>query len=191
MDPALSGLEFGADMLNSLMMGEHQEAPSIQGSNRLQQVWNADMQSENTLENEQDEQESFLDRQLKSRFTESRADLNTVHSYEKRQAERQQQAQELIVQLRTISNQAGEQAAQSQITAVQGIQGKAGEYHITFLETIVRSAALMRQRAQESNTWIAQSAQRRGDKKNYWNMFHKHGSQWFQSGERAIVTSVG
>lgn len=192
-DPALSGLELGADMLNALMTGDAEQTPSAQGSTRFQDIWNANEGASPAQSFNEDEnaQESFLDRELRMRTSESAEHLRTVRGYDRRETERQQKAEELIAQLRTLSDQAGEAAAQSQVTAVQGITGKAGEYHITFLEKIIRATAALKQRASESNSWIAHSNQRKSDKLGYWGMFHKHGSQWFQSGERAVTTSVG
>lgn len=192
-DPALSGLELGADMLNALMTGDSESTPSNQGSTRLQDIWNANegVSPAQSFEEDENEPESFLDRELRMRNSESVEHLRTVREYDRREAERQRMAEELIAQLRTLSTQAGEAALKSQVTAVQGISGKAGEYHITFLEKMVRAAAVLKHQAGESNSWIAQSNQRRSDKLGYWDMFHKHGSQWFQSGERSITTSVG
>jgi len=192
-NPALSGLELGADMLNALMTGDTENTPSNQGSTRFQDIWNANENANPTqaFEEDQNEPESFLDRELRMRNSESAEHRRTVRGYDQRAGERQRMAEELLTQLRTLSAQAGEAALQSQVTAVQGISGKAGEYHITFLEKMVRATAVLKQRAGESNSWISQSNQRKSDKLGYWGMFHKHGSQWFQSGERAVTTSVG
>ena len=198
-DAAISSLELGADMLTSLMGAGEQNVPSLQGTlraqlqseenSRMQDIWNSNMLDES--EEFPQEQSELMRARRQEQANNRLEEQQHVSSYDARSSEREQRVQELMMQLRTISQSAGEQAQTSQITALQGVVGKAGEYHVTFLEKIVRFTTLLNQRTNQSHSWMSQSNARQGAKQGYWSMFHKHGTQWSQSGERAIVTSVG
>lgn len=68
---------------------------------------------------------------------------------------------------------------------------KAGKYHLSFLERLRAILRLFRQQvANESRLWLEESFAKKR-KRNYWQMFKKHGTTFGLSSERVIATQAG
>lgn len=65
-----------------------------------------------------------------------------------------------------------------------------GIYHENFFERLRSILKVLREQIEDSRTWLATWNQRK-QKKNYWGMFKKHGTQFGLSSERTLATQAG
>jgi hypothetical protein len=65
-----------------------------------------------------------------------------------------------------------------------------GTYHLNLFEWMLAVIRSARQKVEDSNAWLG-TVKGKGNKKDYWGMFKKHGTTFGLSGERAVATSVG
>ena len=75
--------------------------------------------------------------------------------------------------------------------AIEQIPVKPGVYHINFLEKIKQAIILLKKRVEDASTWLEAFNQKSAKKHAYWHQFKKSGTQFSQSGERYVATSVG
>jgi len=65
-----------------------------------------------------------------------------------------------------------------------------GQYHLNFYEWMLAVIRSAREKVEDSGAWLG-VVKGKGHKKNYWDMFKKHGTTFGLSGERTIATNVG
>lgn len=65
-----------------------------------------------------------------------------------------------------------------------------GIYHLNFFERLRAVIRLLRQQIEDSRTWLALWSSRK-QKKQYWGMYKKHGTQFGLSSERTVSTQAG
>ncbi len=65
-----------------------------------------------------------------------------------------------------------------------------GVYHKNFLDRIRSILKVLREQIDDSRTWLSLSSGRK-QKKGYWGMYKKHGTQFGLSSERTMATQAG
>ncbi len=65
-----------------------------------------------------------------------------------------------------------------------------GIYHMNFYEQLRSFIAVLRQQIEDSRSWLATFNSRK-QKKGYWGMYKKHGTNFGLSSERSLATSAG
>lgn len=74
--------------------------------------------------------------------------------------------------------------------AVIEIPVKPGVYHIRFLEKIKSLLKLIRQKLEDSRTWLKLATSKK-KARGYWSMYKKKGTSFGLSGERVVSTQTG
>lgn len=98
--------------------------------------------------------------------------------------------QEILVELKKISEASSEIAMEfKEITIEQRIE-KPGEYHVSFFQWMLSVIRAARAKIEDSGAWMNTMKSKKGQK-NYWNMFKKHGTSFGLSNERVVATQVG
>lgn len=114
---------------------------------------------------------------------------------EKRASRENQQSihskiQEILVELKKISETSTEIAMEfKEVTVEQRIE-KPGEYHVSFFQWMLSVIKAARVRIEDSGAWLNTMKSKKGQK-NYWAMFKKHGTSFGLSNERVVSTQVG
>ena len=75
--------------------------------------------------------------------------------------------------------------------AIDQIPVKPGVYHVNFLEKIKQAIILLKKRVEDASTWLEAFNQKSAKRHAYWGQFKKSGTQFSQSSERYVATSVG
>ncbi len=75
--------------------------------------------------------------------------------------------------------------------AVEQMPIHPGVYHLNFLEKLKQAVVLLRKRVEEASTWLELFNRKQAKKRGYWPQAQKLGTQFSQSGERYVATSVG
>ena len=75
--------------------------------------------------------------------------------------------------------------------AIDQIPVKPGVYHVNFLEKIKQAIILLKKRVEDASTWLEAFNQKSAKRHAYWSQFKKSGTQFSQSSERYVATSVG
>lgn len=125
--------------------------------------------------------------------------LEYVHNQEKqvfnaRQQQIEKQVASLMDQLSKevtkLEQQTAELTSEVRSTAVAMTPSKPGIYHLNFFDWVIGSLRDLRKKVNESRLWLNVWAKKK-KQKGYWAMYKKHGSNFSDSGERAISTSGG
>jgi len=66
-----------------------------------------------------------------------------------------------------------------------------GVYHLNFFEKLKRTIILLRQRIDESRTWLSAFNQRAKRRNYYWAQFKKSGTKFLLSPDRYLATQTG
>jgi len=75
--------------------------------------------------------------------------------------------------------------------AIEQIPVSPGVYHVNFLEKIRQAIVSLKKRVEEASTWLEVFNQKLAKKHGYRPLAQKLGTQYSQSGERYVATSVG
>jgi hypothetical protein len=75
--------------------------------------------------------------------------------------------------------------------AVEQMPVHPGVYHLNFLEKLKQAIVLLRKRVEEASSWLELFNRKQAKKRGYWPQAQKLGTQFSQSGERYVATSVG
>ena len=75
--------------------------------------------------------------------------------------------------------------------AIDQIPVKPGVYHVNFLEKIKQAIILLKKHVEDASTWLEAFNQKSAKRHAYWGQFKKSGTQFSQSSERYVATSVG
>ncbi len=73
---------------------------------------------------------------------------------------------------------------------VMAIPVKPGVYHVRFLERIKRILRLVREKLENSRTWLKLANTKR-KQKHYWFLYKKKGTSFGLSNERTVATQIG
>ncbi len=75
--------------------------------------------------------------------------------------------------------------------AIEQIPVHPGVYHLNFLEKLKQAVVLLKEHVEEASTWLELFNRKQARKHGYWPQAQKLGTQFSQSGERYVATSVG
>ena len=75
--------------------------------------------------------------------------------------------------------------------AVEQIPLHPGVYHLNFLEKLKQAVVLLKKRVEEASSWLELFNRKQAKKRGYWPQTRKLGTQFSESGERYVATSVG
>jgi hypothetical protein len=65
-----------------------------------------------------------------------------------------------------------------------------GKYHTSFFEWVLSAIRIARMKVEDSGAWLSASKGKKA-KKDYWQMFKKHGTTFGLSNERVVATQTG
>ena len=74
--------------------------------------------------------------------------------------------------------------------AISEVPVNPGVYHVNFLERLRSVLKILREQIEDSRTWLTLSTGRK-QKKMYWGLYKKHGTQFGLSSERTLATQAG
>ncbi len=74
--------------------------------------------------------------------------------------------------------------------AINEVPVNPGVYHLNFLERLKSVLKILREQIEDSRTWLTLSSGRK-QKKQYWGLYKKHGTQFGLSSERTLATQSG
>ncbi len=102
----------------------------------------------------------------------------------------QSQIQEILVELKKLSQTSAEIAMEfKEITIEQRIENP-GEYHISFFQWMLSLVKAARIKIEDSGAWLKVMRSKKAQR-NYWAMFKKHGTTFGLSNERVVATQTG
>lgn len=76
-------------------------------------------------------------------------------------------------------------------TAVMEIPVEPGVYHLNFFEQLKIMLKMIRERVDDSRSWLAAWKGNAKKKRGYWGMYKKHGTTFGLSNERSLATQAG
>lgn len=76
-------------------------------------------------------------------------------------------------------------------TAVMEMPVDPGIYHLTFFEQLKQILMSIRERVDDSRTWLATWKANAKKKQGYWGLYKKHGTSFGLSSERTLSTQAG
>lgn len=98
--------------------------------------------------------------------------------------------QEIVVELKRLAKTSKVLEVEfKEITAEQRIV-KPGKYHVSFFEWLLTIVKTARIRVEDSGAWLSMFQSKKA-KRQYWNMFKKHGTTFGLSNERIVATQTG
>ncbi|MBI1919240.1 hypothetical protein HYS29_01490 [Candidatus Microgenomates bacterium] len=101
-----------------------------------------------------------------------------------------QRITQIQIELKKLAASSKElQVAFKEVT-VEQTPVKAGKYHLNFFEWLFNVIRQARVKIDESKSWLTAVYQKRA-KRQYWNMFKKHGTTFGLSSERVVATQTG
>lgn len=98
--------------------------------------------------------------------------------------------QEVMIEIRKLITSSKELQAQFKEVAVEQRVVKAGKYHVNFFEWVIAVVKTARMKIEDSQNWLSTFKSKK-NKKQYWNMFKKHGTTFGLSNERVVATQTG
>lgn len=98
--------------------------------------------------------------------------------------------EEILIELRRLVSSSEELAIQYKEIVVEQRIENPGTYHESFFEWILNTIRAARMRIEDSGAWLA-AFQSKKNKRQYWQMFKKHGTTFGLSNERVVATQTG
>lgn len=98
--------------------------------------------------------------------------------------------QEIILELKQLMNVSQELKVEFKEIAVEPRIANPGKYHVSFFEWVLLIVKQARMKVEDSASWLAAFKSKKA-KKQYWNMFKKHGTTFGLSNERVVATQTG
>lgn len=109
---------------------------------------------------------------------------------QKENAETVQQIEQILVELKALSEQTQELKIEFTQIAVERVPQNAGVYHKNLFEWMLLMVRDARQKVEASRNWLSASS-KKANKKGYWNLFKSHGTSFGLSSERVVATQTG
>jgi len=168
-----------------------------QGINQLwEQMLGADTSKDETSGDLKEGEEIILKSKKETPFKESglnyRREIIDAERVSTRENQRviQSKIQEILVELKKLSQTSAEIAMEfKEITVEQRIE-KPGEYHISFFQWMLSLVKAARVKIEDSGAWLKVMRSKKAQR-NYWAMFRKHGTTFGLSNERVVATQTG
>lgn len=98
--------------------------------------------------------------------------------------------EEIMIELKKIVESSKELQVEFRQVTIEQAPQKPGKYHLNFVEWLLQNVQQIRLRIEDSSAWLAMFKSKK-DKRQYWNMFKKHGTSFGLSNERNVATQVG
>lgn len=98
--------------------------------------------------------------------------------------------EEILVELKKLVSSSKELEIAFKDVAVAQAPVKPGKYHENFFEWVLSTIKHARARVEESLGWMS-AIDSKKNKREYWQMFKKHGTTFGLSNERVVATQVG
>lgn len=111
-----------------------------------------------------------------------------IHAEDSREI--QVKIEEIMIELKKVVESSKELQVEFRQVAVEQAPSKPGKYHLNFVEWLLENVRQIRLRIEDSGAWLAAFKSKK-DKKQYWNMFKKHGTSFALTNERNVATQVG
>ncbi len=111
-----------------------------------------------------------------------------IHAEDNREI--QVRIEEIMIELKKIVESSRELQVEFKQVTVEQTVAKPGKYHFNFVEWLLANVKQIRLRIEDSSAWLAMFKSKK-DKRQYWNMFKKHGTSFGLSNERNVATQVG
>ena len=112
-----------------------------------------------------------------------------VFSYQE-SVEVQKKIKELLTELKKLAASTSSLSQDVEVAVAEKAPVNPGTYHLNFLEWMILMVRDLRQRVDESRSWLAVFSSKK-KQKQYWSMFKKHGTTFGLSHERVIATQTG
>ena len=110
--------------------------------------------------------------------------------FQQREQQTQNQVKAIQQELKSLANSVKNLDKEID-KAVEQIPVHPGVYHLNFLERLKQAIILLKQRVEEASSWLELFNRKQAKKRGYWPQVQKQGTQFSQSGERYVATSVG
>lgn len=117
------------------------------------------------------------------------ANERDVFSYQE-SIQLKQEIGELLRQIKLLAKSTSNLTQEVSLLAMEDMPVNPGRYHVNFLEWLVRLIKSLREKVEDSRTWLSVFHSKK-KQKQYWSMFKKHGTSFGLSSERTIATQVG
>lgn len=102
----------------------------------------------------------------------------------------QMQIEQVLEEIKKLANTTQELEIEYREVIVEQRIEKPGKYHVRFFEWMLSAIRTARMRVEESSSWLSMFASKK-KKREYWNMFKKHGTTFGLSNERVVATQTG
>lgn len=159
----------------------------------FQQIFGGASNSSDLIQN----QETVVQNQIESnKISETLAYQRQRESIEKNvfsyaeQAELKQQIDQLLKEIKLLINSTGNLSTEVAALAVEDMPVNPGKYHINFFEMLIKMIRSLREKVDESQTWLNMFSSKK-KQKQYWSMYKKHGTTFGLSNERVVATQTG
>lgn len=108
----------------------------------------------------------------------------------KEEVELKQQIEQLLKEIKLLIKSTNSLSAEVAAVAVEDAPVNPGKYHLNFFEYLIKMIKSLRERVDESQTWLRTFSSKKQQKK-YWSMYKKHGTTFGLSNERVVATQTG
>lgn len=98
--------------------------------------------------------------------------------------------QEIVIELKRLTATSKQLQTEFKVVSTQQRIVNPGKYHLSFFEWLLAVVRTARLRVEDSAAWLAMFKSKKA-KKQYWNMFKKHGTTFGLSNERVVATQTG
>ena len=98
--------------------------------------------------------------------------------------------QEIIVELKRLTKSSKMLEVEFREATVEQRIVNPGKYHVSFFEWLLTVVKTARIKVEDSGAWLSMFASKK-NKRQYWNMFKKHGTTFGLSNERVVATQTG
>lgn len=113
----------------------------------------------------------------------------SIFSY-REETELKQQIEQLLKEIKLLIKSTNNISAEVAAIAVDNSPVNPGKYHVNFFEMLIKMIRSLRERVDESQTWLNVFSSKK-QQKQYWSMFKKHGTTFGLSNERVVATQTG
>ncbi len=179
------------------------------GPDMVSDLWDQLLGVENPIKKAKGELQEGQEFDLSSLSKKQAKDSEQLHSYveaaidykseiihvEKRKTqednhELQVKVEEIALELKKLVQTSKELRSKIRGASVEQRVTKPGKYHLAFFEWMVSMVRNARLTIENSASWLT-AMQSKKQKRQYWNMFKKHGTTFGLSNERVVATQTG
>lgn len=164
--------------------------PSDLAENAFQQIFGQPQQTPQEIKPQEEIDLQRIEKERILSYQKQRESVEkNVFSY-KEQVMVKKEIEELLRQIKLLINSTQTLVSETKVLAMEEMPVNPGTYHVNFFEWLIRIIKSLRERVEESRSWLSVFTSKK-KQKQYWSMFKKHGTSFALSGERVIATQVG